>query len=108
MRCKEDCHPGDLVTISVSQVSTPHERERMRSEHADAYNHDPWAEKYDADVQMSEDPIRAGYNETLDWVVDTATNALEAGGLQVEVKRFSDLSWGIAGTDGPPAPVEHA
>jgi putative AdoMet-dependent methyltransferase len=44
----------------------------MRSRRADDFNHDPWAEDYDESVLDETDPIRAGYGETLEWVVDRA------------------------------------
>lgn len=44
----------------------------MRSAHADEYNHDEAAEGYDADVRNEADPIRAGYEATLDWVASMA------------------------------------
>lgn len=44
----------------------------QKSQFGDAYNHDPWAAKYDADVQNETHPIRAGYEETLNWVIASA------------------------------------
>ena len=44
----------------------------MRSSHVDIYNHDEDAATYDQDVLRSEDPIREGYNEVLDWVAQSA------------------------------------
>lgn len=44
----------------------------MRSEHADAFNHDPWAQDYDQDVQNTRDPIRQGYGACLEWVAQQA------------------------------------
>ena len=44
----------------------------MRSSHADIYNHDEDAATYDQDVLRSEDPIREGYTEVLDWVAQNA------------------------------------
>ena len=44
----------------------------MRSSHVDIYNHDENAATYDQDVLRSEDPIREGYNEVLDWVAQSA------------------------------------
>jgi putative AdoMet-dependent methyltransferase len=44
----------------------------MRSRRADDFNHDDWAEGYDDSVLDETDPIRAGYGETLEWVVDRA------------------------------------
>ena len=44
----------------------------IKSEYGDFYNHDPWAENYDQDVQNEIHPIRAGYDETLSWVIEHA------------------------------------
>lgn len=44
----------------------------MQSQHVDAFNHDPWAAGYDADVRNEAHPIRAGYGAVLDWVVAQA------------------------------------
>ena len=44
----------------------------MRSQHAHAFNHDEWAAGYDADVADETNPIRAGYQATLEWVVERA------------------------------------
>ena len=44
----------------------------MRSSHVDIYNHDEDAATYDQDVLRSEDPIREGYAEALDWVAQNA------------------------------------
>ena len=44
----------------------------MRSSHVDFYNHDEDAATYDQDVLRSEDPIREGYAEVLDWVAQNA------------------------------------
>jgi putative AdoMet-dependent methyltransferase len=44
----------------------------MRSRRADDFNHDEWAEGYDESVRDEADPIRTGYRETLEWVVDRA------------------------------------
>ena len=44
----------------------------MRSKHVDDYNHDEWAEGYDADVAQEDNPIRAGYDALLDWVIRAA------------------------------------
>ena len=44
----------------------------MRSSHVDLYNHDEDAATYDQDVLRSEDPIREGYAEILDWVAQNA------------------------------------
>lgn len=44
----------------------------MRSRHADDFNHDDIADVYDDEVQNERDPIRAGYQAVLDWVVARA------------------------------------
>jgi putative AdoMet-dependent methyltransferase len=44
----------------------------MRSQHVDDYNHDEYADVYDADVLHEEDPVRAGYSTLLDWVIRAA------------------------------------
>ena len=44
----------------------------MRSQHAHTFNHDEWAAGYDADVADETNPIRAGYQATLEWVVERA------------------------------------
>lgn len=44
----------------------------MQSQHVDAFNHDPWSARYDADVRNETHPIRTGYGAVLDWVVAQA------------------------------------
>lgn len=44
----------------------------MKSKHVGEFNHDPWAEEYDEDVKNESDPIRAGYDAVLAWVVEKA------------------------------------
>jgi putative AdoMet-dependent methyltransferase len=44
----------------------------VRSTHADAFNHDVEADGYDTDVADESNPIRAGYDATLGWVVSRA------------------------------------
>ena len=44
----------------------------MRSSHVDIFNHDEDAATYDQDVFRSDDPVRAGYTEVLDWIVRKA------------------------------------
>jgi putative AdoMet-dependent methyltransferase len=44
----------------------------VRSRHADEFNHDEWAEGYDADVLDESDPIRTGYADVLRWTVERA------------------------------------
>ncbi|MCC6169685.1 MAG: class I SAM-dependent methyltransferase [Caldilineaceae bacterium] len=49
------------------------ERNRpMQSRHVADFNHDPWAEGYDAEVQNEQTPVRAGYSAVLDWTVAAA------------------------------------
>lgn len=45
---------------------------KMRSTHADYFNHDEEADGYDADVLNDSDPIRTNYESVLDWVVAVA------------------------------------
>lgn len=45
---------------------------KMKSIHADTFNHDAYADEYDADVLNESDPIRAGYHQVLDWVIKFA------------------------------------
>ena len=72
----------------------------MRSKHVDDYNHDEWAEEYDADVSQEDNPIRAGYDALLDWVVQVAdirpdSRVLElgsgTGNLTVRIPVCGDL-----------------
>lgn len=56
----------------------------MQSQYGHVYNHDPWAHDYDQNVQNEADPIRTGYEATLNWVIDqaavqTADHVLELG-----------------------------
>jgi protein-L-isoaspartate O-methyltransferase len=44
----------------------------MRSANADIFNHDTEAAGYDHEVRNEADPIRAGYQEVLGWVVQQA------------------------------------
>jgi putative AdoMet-dependent methyltransferase len=44
----------------------------MRSANADIFNHDPDAADYDSDVRNETDPIRAGYQDVLHWVIRQA------------------------------------
>lgn len=39
----------------------------MKSQHGEFFNHDVIAHEYDEDVLNDSDPIRAGYDELLDW-----------------------------------------
>ena len=72
----------------------------MRSKHVDDYNHDEWAEGYDADVSQEDNPIRAGYDALLDWVIQVAdirpdSRVLElgsgTGNLTVRIPVCGDL-----------------
>jgi putative AdoMet-dependent methyltransferase len=56
------------VPLTAAAVSVPF----VRSIHADTFNHDEEARGYDDDVAHEENPIRAGYSATLDWVVARA------------------------------------
>jgi putative AdoMet-dependent methyltransferase len=42
----------------------------LRSKNVDKFNHDPWADDYDADVLNEADPIRAGYEALLSWIAE--------------------------------------
>ncbi len=73
----------------------------MKSQYGKFYNHDPWAEGYDADVQNEENPIRAGYDETLAWVIEKAQIALTdqvldigvgTGNLSARIDRCASLT----------------
>lgn len=44
----------------------------IKSQFGDEYNHDPWADTYDENVQNEAHPIRAGYDATLNWVIASA------------------------------------
>jgi putative AdoMet-dependent methyltransferase len=44
----------------------------MQSQHGAQFNHDPWADSYDTDVQNELDPVRAGYPAVLAWTVARA------------------------------------
>jgi putative AdoMet-dependent methyltransferase len=44
----------------------------MRSRHVDRFNHDAEADGYDAHVADESNPVRDGYDATLDWVVERA------------------------------------
>jgi len=70
----------------------------MRGSHVDIYNHDENAATYARDVLRSDDPIREGYTEVLDWSAQIAravenglmttwkrnTSAMPSSGLKVE------------------------
>ena len=45
---------------------------KMRSRHADTFNHDADASDYDRIVRIQADPIRTGYGEVLSWVAREA------------------------------------
>lgn len=55
----------------------------MRSRHADEFNHDADAARYDRSVRDESDPIRTGYDEALDWVVERAR--VEPGSVVVDL-----------------------
>lgn len=44
----------------------------MQSRYVQDFNHDPWADDYDADVQNEQTPVRAAYSALLDWTVAAA------------------------------------
>ena len=44
----------------------------MQSQYGHVYNHDPWAHNYDRNVQNEDDPIRTGYEATLNCVIEQA------------------------------------
>lgn len=55
----------------------------MRSQYADRFNHDLEADDYDQDVADEQDPIRAGYQALLTWVIDAAQIAPTATVLEL-------------------------
>ena len=55
----------------------------MRSRYAEKFNHDDYAELYDADVADEGNPIRAGYSALLDWVVAEAQVAADMSVLEL-------------------------
>ncbi|MBL7129549.1 MAG: class I SAM-dependent methyltransferase [Ignavibacteria bacterium] len=72
----------------------------MRSQFADKFNHDEDALKYDDNVLDETDPIRAGYNELINWVVaEASTNnnsvvldlGSGTGNLTKHLKHFKEL-----------------
>ena len=44
----------------------------MRSRHVDHFNHDTEVDGYDDDVADESNPVRNGYDATLDWVIEHA------------------------------------
>ncbi len=48
--------------------------------------------------ELGEEHVAESIDEEFFWSVDTAVQGLTRLGFQTEVKRFSDLSWGIAAT----------
>ena len=68
---KETFYPGDESAAE------------MRSRHADIYNHDEDAATYDQDVLRSDDPVREGYTEVLDWVAKAAGITPESAVLEL-------------------------
>jgi putative AdoMet-dependent methyltransferase len=72
----------------------------MRSQFADKFNHDDDALKYDRDVLNESDPIRAGYEDLLNWVAaeaSTCNNSIVldlgsgTGNLSLRLKPFKEL-----------------
>lgn len=72
----------------------------MRSQFADKFNHDEDALKYDENVLDETDPIRAGYDELLNWAdSEAATNNSSVvldlgsgtGNLLLRLKQFKEL-----------------
>jgi putative AdoMet-dependent methyltransferase len=53
-------------------------------------------------LELGEKDVAESIDEEFFWFVDTAVEGLIRLGFQTDVKRFSDLSWGIAATK--PAP----
>jgi putative AdoMet-dependent methyltransferase len=56
-----------------------------RSEHVDRFNHDEDADEYDSDVQNAADPIRAGYDQLLDWVRNEVSASQQQGRTVLEL-----------------------
>lgn len=73
----------------------------MRSQHADYYNHDEDASRYDRDVavklyrQRGESATADAIAEEFFWRLDETEDYLRAIGFAMQTHRFSDLSWGI-------------
>ena len=55
----------------------------MKTLHADEFNHDPWASDYDRDVLDESNPIRAGYEAVLSWVIDEADIGSQKAVLEI-------------------------
>ena len=56
----------------------------MRSLHVDEFNHDDCAKEYDEDVKNEQsDPVRTGYEATLQWVVGNANLSKESRVLEL-------------------------
>ncbi len=55
----------------------------MRSSNVDRFNHDEDAADYDLDVRNASDPIRAGYEELLRWVVERSAIGEDATVLEL-------------------------
>jgi len=54
----------------------------MRSQYAETFNHDNWADSYDNEVINKSDPIRDGYRRALDWLgskVPQVSSVLDLG-----------------------------
>lgn len=76
----------------------------MRSKHVDLYNHDNLARNYDRQVQKTDDPIREGYDDVLDWVVehaeiDATSSVLELGSGTGNLTRRVDVCGNIVCVD---------
>lgn len=72
----------------------------MRSRYADKFNHDEDAEGYDLDVLNEDNPVRAGYDRLLDWMVARASPTAQSrildlgagtGNLGLRLPRFGEL-----------------
>ncbi|HXF60291.1 MAG TPA: class I SAM-dependent methyltransferase [Caldilineaceae bacterium] len=55
----------------------------MQSRYGALFNHDPWADNYDLDVQNERDPVRTAYGEVLAWTVAQA--AIGPGDVVVDL-----------------------
>jgi putative AdoMet-dependent methyltransferase len=71
-------------------------KEKMASQFGSRFKHDTEAEGYDLDVQNQADPIRTGYDELLDWVIERAV--INSGSRVLELgSGTGNLSRRIAG-----------
>lgn len=55
----------------------------MQSRYGALFNHDPWADNYDLNVQNERDPVRTAYGEVLAWTVAQA--AIGPGDVVVDL-----------------------